>query len=112
MTELLSKLKDRLKKIALYEERVIDSDYIEVVYFSKDHSFFEDILSSLFGKPVKDSGQAPNKSVKLLAQAYGGVFENQILYCTENETRPVIAMLWPWQDREHITLKVASLPLA
>jgi hypothetical protein len=32
--------------------------------------------------------------------------KGQTLYFSDNNGSPVFAMLWPWQDKENITLKL------
>lgn len=109
MDEIFEELKQGVKKHTLYEQRALDRDYVEVVFFSKDQELWDDLLTNLFGNPLKPAGTSPSKEARAFAQVYGGIFENQTLYYLHSG-RPVIAMLWPWQDGVHVTLKAGKLP--
>ena len=48
------------------------------------------------------------KDVEALANEFGGVRKGQTLYCISISSPLIIAMLWPWQDGERVTLKIAK----
>jgi hypothetical protein len=39
---------------------------------------------------------------------FGGIRDGQTLYFGNEDKYSLFAMLWPWQDAEHITLKMAK----
>ncbi len=104
-------LKDIINKcnaLKIYEKREETDAYFEIVFYTKDLNIWEETLSSFFGAPVKPTGLKPTRDDAGITKNYGGLQANQTLYKNESKTGTVIAMLWPWQDKTHITLKIVS----
>ena len=91
------------------EKRSITDAYCELVFYSKDIDRWNNICSDLFGKAVKPAGAKPTKDDLSLAEKYGGIFANQVLFKKDFGNFIVIVMFWPWQDATHTTLKMAVL---
>jgi hypothetical protein len=94
--------------LKIYERRETNDAYCEVVFFSQDLAEWKNVLSSFFGPAAKDRGAKPSKEHQKLTEDYGGIRSEQVLFVKHIETDgdTVIAMLWPWDDGEHITLKI------
>lgn len=90
------------------EIRDSSNDYLELVFFAANLPQWEQALTQHLGAPAKPPGTAPSADDKSITKNYGGVQKNQTLF-RGPATMPYIAMLWPWQDGEHITLKVAKI---
>jgi len=105
-------LNEILQKIAhlnIEEKRTISEQYSELVFLNKDIEELHKIFAEIFGHPEKERGAKPSKDISNLTKDYGGVRENQTLF-KKNETQTIIiAMLWPWGDNIHTTLKMATI---
>lgn len=108
MPTIIEEITSQLQSQKIFEKRVVEPEYVELVYFSKDKSTWEKTLENLFGPPIKPAGVLATKETRQKAESYGGLYENQTLYWSKTSTGEFIAMLWPWGDQEHITLKVAQ----
>ena len=93
----------------IYERRSENEDYIEIVFFNKDFSSWEKLFMNLLGPAVKPPQENPKKEDLLLTEKYGGIHKNQTLFRKDFEKSSLIAMLWPWKDSLHTTLKVFSV---
>lgn len=97
------------KNLGVYERRSLSAEYCELVFFTRDLETWYDILSSSLGEPRKPPGQEPSTSDLDLTSKTGGIRINQTLFEKDFGAETVIAKLWPWEDDEHITLKMAML---
>ncbi|MDD4202449.1 MAG: hypothetical protein PHQ52_03190 [Candidatus Omnitrophica bacterium] len=105
-------IKDFFEKHAkgVYTEvRIADADFIEAVILVVEYDHWKKQLKSFLGGPLKDSGIKPSQEHNAITTPYGGINENQTLFAGEREGRSIIAMLWPWQDGKHITLKLKEV---
>lgn len=102
-------ISDRLHDLSLYETRSFTHSYVEVVLFNKDAIVWETSLQEIFGSPAKEAAKKPSKEIKALAKDHGGISVGQTLFKKDSEAGLILAMLWPWQDRTHTTLKMFVL---
>ena len=105
----LQNIIDKLTNINIAEKRTISEEYGEIVLLNKDLSTLNNIFAGIFGEPEKKQGVKPSKDILLLTKDYGGIWENQTLFKKDNGENIIIAMLWPWQDNIHTTLKMAAI---
>lgn len=97
------------KTLDIYEKRSCTDQYAELVFESRQKDKWDNILTSTLGPAVKPAGKKPSAEDQELAKSYGGIYGNQVLYRKEFDGNIIIAMLWPWQDGIHTTLKLALL---
>jgi hypothetical protein len=97
---------EKLAGLEVYEKRSVSDDFCEMVFLKKDIVKWDEVLSRELGPAVKPLGEAPTKEDTALTEAYGGIFKNQVLYKKNADDHLIVAMLWPWQDNTHITLKM------
>ncbi|MDO8281644.1 MAG: hypothetical protein Q7U10_03305 [Thermodesulfovibrionia bacterium] len=94
-------------------------NYAELVFFSKDISNWHQILSGKFGHPViledrmepegpVDNALQEKTPIKVLSDYIGGVREGQSIYYGTHDASKVLIMMWPWKDKNHVTLKKLS----
>lgn len=105
-------LKDILKKcneLNIYEERAVDDNYFELVFYTKEVDQWNKLFAEILGSATKPSGRKPTPSDLALTKEYGGVFDNQTLFKKDFEDVTIIAMFWPWQDEVRTTLKVSRI---
>ncbi len=100
---------DRVTRLNLYEERRIDEKYGEFVFYARELTVWDAAISESLGPAVKPAGSAPSRDHTKLAQSFGGIRKDQTLFFKKFDDCSIMAMLWPWQDSEHITLKLIVL---
>jgi hypothetical protein len=103
--DILSKAKD----FGVYERRSLSAEYCELVFFSRDLEAWYRVLASVLGEPRKPPGREPTASDLDLTQNTGGIRVNQTLFEKDFEEKTIIAKIWPWDDGERMTLKMAVL---
>ncbi len=100
---------NKCSHLTVYQERDVDNDYVEVVFFSKDIAEWTTVLTEIFGEPLSPSGVAPTPEAVQLTKDYGGISAAQTLYKKDFPSGGILAMFWPWQDSVHTTLKIICL---
>jgi hypothetical protein len=104
-----TELKDALKSLTFDSFRRDEDVYFEAVIVKSELEKMTAVLEKFFGPPAwtASKGKIPVLMSETIAE-FGGVIAGQTLYFwTEGDVR-IFAMLWPWQDREHITLKTGK----
>ena len=66
------------------------------------------VLETLLGPPAIPNSKGVSQPVQQIAEEYGGIWAGQTFYYQAQEDRALFAMLWPWADKEHITLKLGQ----
>jgi hypothetical protein len=99
---------DAVRKLEAEEIRHDRSDYLEIVIPMPEAQKAAILLESFFGPPFKPPGQNPSKLASERSDRYGGVLKNQTLYWIETDARASCAMLWPWNDKNRVTVKIAQ----
>ena len=89
-----------------YEKRDKDNDYFEVVIYTREIHEWEKVLTDILGPVAKPPRVKPTREDLRLTYDYGGIRKNQTLFKKEFADTVVMAMLWPWEGQEYITLKV------
>ena len=102
---------------SIKETRERSEKYEEVVFFSKDVSGLNRILTEKLGHPlvsrekieIEDTSKeilSLKKDAALkLANSFGGISKGQTLYHGTYNLTEILIMIWPWQDKTHLTLK-------
>ena len=106
------RLKEIIEKSAgldIYEQRSVGDEYVEFVVYNKEIDKWKEILVDILGPALKPAGAKPTEADLNLTKDYGGIFENQTLFKKEFDGAIVLAMLGPWQDKTHTTLKAALI---
>lgn len=106
---LIKAIIEKKGALEVYEERSVADDYCELVFYAKDADGWNAVLSEVMGPPVKPAGENPSREDQRITKKHQGIFKNQTLYRKDADGTTTIAMLWPWQDGQLITLKVAVL---
>lgn len=104
---MLKEIIEKLSKLEVFEKRAATDEYHEVVFFTKDLPELENILGGILGECLKPPKARLTKEDACLVDGYGGVRAGQALFRKKFDGFTVMAILWPWQDREHVTLKLA-----
>lgn len=103
-----SELIKEVKAVSFEEVREDETSIFVGVLIKEKLPELTAILEKNFGGvtwPVK-TALAPD--VKLAIREFGGISAGQTLYFHKEETSAIFAMLWPWQDDQHITVKIGQ----
>ena len=85
----------------------IDTDsYFEAVLLKNKLPQLVENLEKIFKAGKWPSEKEPPPEIEKIISGFGGVRGNQSLYFLREGQDYVCALLWPWQDQEHITLKI------
>ncbi len=98
----------QLKQLPHDEFRKEENGYIEFVLSVKKVSMLYPLLEGYFGAPFKPEGAEPSREAQDRAETYGGVEKQQTLYYKESGGLSSCAMIWPWNDKVRLTIKVAQ----
>ncbi len=102
----LDEIIQKNSQLEVYEKRSSTPEYGEIVVLAKDLAAWEKIFTELFGPAVKPAGSALPKEYAPLVKPFGGVNDDQILFVKNSQGVTVIAMFWPWQNKQQVTLKL------
>lgn len=105
----LKEFTQRIAGLNVYQVREVSDDYQEQVIFNADIKQWSSVLEEVLGPPVKPAGTAPSGTDLVLCQIYGSIMKNQTLYRKAFDDGTILAMLWPWQDGTHTTLKIGRV---
>jgi len=104
-------LKTEIKTVSFESVRDDSVDFFEAVLTKKDLPALTLKLDSFFDKPVFPAEKPLSEQAQAIAADFGDVMDGQTMYFKQEEKVGVFAMLWPWGDKDHITLKVGQVAL-
>ncbi len=100
-------LKAKAAAVGFSENRQDTADYFEAVFLSANLAAFTGVFEGVFGKALYPSDAPIPPAVKKAIDSRGGIMGKQTLYACVDGNELLYAMLWPWSDGAHITLKSA-----
>ena len=92
--------------LKLAEKRTQTVDYLEVVVERDNLESLCKVLDAYFGIPLKPEGQLPSGKANQLAKPYGGIRQDQTMYCRQDSQHDEYALLWPWGNGIRVTAKI------
>ena len=101
-----SKIKEEVMSVSYKEIRCEKDDYFEAVLVKEKVPSLLAKLDALFSSCAYPSPKGIPSQAEAVIGKFGGIMKGQTLYFSDNNGSPVFAMLWPWQDKENITLKL------
>lgn len=104
-----NKIKAELKSRELDVTRIDNENYFEVVIKKTCLDEIVPMLEGILGPAACSSRNKLSKEIEKLIKNFGGLRKGQTLYCLVKEGVSIFAMLWPWQDGERVTVKVARV---
>jgi len=102
----IQEIYQKMGNLNIANQRTMSEDYMELVFLKKDIKKWEQLLKEIFGPAAKPYKKKPSGEHKKTTSPFGGIRWDQTLYEKDFGTHTIIAMLWPWQDRINITLKM------
>lgn len=97
---------DEVKSIEFDTVRVKDRYYFEAVILRDKLPMLTERLEKLLGKQLCPPRRKLAPDVEKVVGAFGGVMGDQTLYFLKGKDYSYFAMLWPWSDDCHITVKL------
>lgn len=101
-------LKEKIKETSFEELRDESDVYLEVVILKKELPKLAASLEKFFGQPLWPSKNKPSPKIEKTIADFGGIMPGQTLYFSADANQTIFAMLWPWQDGQHTTVKIAK----
>lgn len=95
-----------IHKVKIEETRTSSNNFFEAVLVQDELVGLIVVLEKFFGQPAWPSKKRLPVNIKNHIREFGGIMPGQTLYFCSNDDSTVIAMLWPWTDRQHTTLKI------
>jgi hypothetical protein len=97
---------EKIKNLDFQEVRADSNGYFEAVLLKNKLVDLTKNLENIFGALNRPSEKELPGQIQELVTKYGGIRGGQSLYFLQEKEYYACAMLWPWQDEEHITLKI------
>ena len=104
---MLEKIETKLSELVISKQRKKTGNYSEIVFFNKDIKKWNQTLSGILGPPLKSQWKKPDDNLASMTRNLGGIRAGQTLYYKEFDNCHIIAMIWPWKDKTHTTLKLS-----
>ncbi len=105
---ILKTLQAKCEPLGIKKIKKQKEDYLELVFFAKDIKQWNELFTGLLGPALKPAGQKPSALDLNLTREFRGIRSNQTLFAGKIENAAVLAMFWPWDDRQHVTLKLSA----
>ena len=100
------KIKGELKQVNIEELRLDHDNYFEAVIIKEELDKLKGLLESFFGMPAFPSKNGLTQEMRQATSDAGGIMAGQTLYYSDRDADVIFAMLWPWKDGRHITVKI------
>lgn len=97
---------DEIKGMEFDAVRVKDQYYFEAVILTAKAPALTEKLERFFGKQLCPPEKKLAPDAEKVSGDFGGVAGDQTLYFLKENDYSYFAMLWPWSDDCHITVKV------
>ena len=98
-----------VKKESFEELRSESDEGLEFVMRAEKLNSLNPTLERFFGAATKPAGVRPRGEEDALTSSFGGILKNQTLYSHAQNGTSHLAMIWPWGDGEHVTVKIFKL---
>lgn len=105
----LNEILKECEKLEIKRKKKIKDDYLELVIFAKDIDKWSALLTDILGPVKKHKKRKPSPDEKKITKNFGGIRPDQTLYQKDFQDFTILAMLWPWKDKELITLKIPMI---
>ena len=100
---------EKFSGLKIQETRKRTEEYVEVVFLSQDLRAWEEKLNEFLGEPLKKAFKKASREALAVSKSLGSVQFEQTLYLKIFDEVVLVVMLWPWQDKKNITLKIACI---
>lgn len=106
-----AQLKSAMRTVKFSEIREEGEDYFEAVLTKNELAGLTSTLNKFFGSPAWPSEKPLSAQARKVVEDFGDIMEGQTLYFWQEGNDAVFAMLWPWGDKNHVTLKIGKVTI-
>jgi hypothetical protein len=99
-----------VSSLAVDEKRRWADEAVEIIGLTAEWKGWNQRLESFLGPAQKPAGKKPSPEQERRAEPGGGIRKDQIYFERSIEGRTVVALVWPWGDNTHFTLKLYPCP--
>lgn len=100
------RIRNDLKEISFTTLRLDCDNNFEAVIVRQELEKLKERLEKFFGQPIWPSKERLPFHVERVINDFGGIMPGQTLYYWSRQQDIIFAMLWPWHDGLHTTVKV------
>ncbi|MBP7216375.1 MAG: hypothetical protein KBA46_03715 [Candidatus Omnitrophica bacterium] len=104
-------IKAKIKEAGFETLRVDNDTHFEAVFVKKTIGRAVTELEGFLGEAKNITADAVSIEISRIVDACGGIMVGQTLYYAVQGKEVVVAMLWPWSDSLHVTLKLVKAVL-
>ena len=97
---------EEMKGVEFDLVRVESDYYFEAVILLDKLPVLTERLQKVFGGPLCPPAVKLPKDVEEVVEDFGGIRGEQALYFKKDKEYSFFAMLWPWSDEYHFTVKL------
>lgn len=103
-----SEIRKELGAVVFNTLRADTDNYFEGVVVKEELVKLAGILEKFFGSPALPSNNKLSPQIQEAIDSFGGIMSGQTLYFWNQGNDAIFAMLWPWQDGNHTTVKIVQ----
>jgi len=97
-------------KVVPFSTLRVETDiYFEAVVLNDNIGNLTKKLETFFGPPIEYPKAGLPSTHQETVEKLGGIDPGQTLYFWNEGNHAIFAMLWPWQDEKHTTLKIIKI---
>ena len=96
----------RARQIEHEQTRRESEDYLEMVIFRESWNDVLSLFEGYFGPALKPAGEDADETAENVANRFGGIAREQVLYHAAHDELQHVAMIWPWADGKRMTVKI------
>lgn len=104
----LTEIRKELGGVVFESIRADDNNYFEAVMAQAELVKLIGILEKFFSSTISPSENKLPAHIEKEINDLGGIFAGQSLYFNNQGDNILFAMLWPWQDGQHTTIKIVQ----
>lgn len=105
---VFNQIKEEVKKVSFDALRLDCDNLLEAVVVKDEVAKLAACLEKFFGQPAWPSKNRMSLQMRKILDSYGGIMAGQTLYYWTKGPETMLAMLWPWQDGNHTTIKLVK----
>lgn len=105
----LNEIRKGLEGVVFERIRQDEDSFFEAVVVQDELVKLTGVLEKFFGSAVSPSENKLPQEIEDAINSFGGIFSGQSLYFSNQEEDALLAMLWPWQDGQHTTVKLFKI---
>ncbi|MDD2679298.1 MAG: hypothetical protein PHO03_00645 [Candidatus Omnitrophica bacterium] len=99
-------IKKEVKDLGCETLRTDSDNFFEAVVIKEELAKLHERLKNFFGEPAFPSKEKLSFQAQETIKGFGGIMPGQTLYFKNEGRDSTFAMIWPWQDGRHTTIKI------